>query len=446
MTDDFAFATIAEIRAAYRNGRTTPVAVTEAALRRAASLEPRLNAVVTLLRDTALREAEAAGRDLATGRDRGPLHGIPVAVKDLIDVAGAPTTFATQAVDPVWPARDATLVRHLREAGAVILAKTNLLEFAYGIAHPAIGQTNNPWDTGRTSGGSSGGSAALVAAGVVPAAVGTDTGGSIRIPASYCGIVGVKPSFGLVSTDGIFPLSQSLDHAGPIARTVADAATLLAGMTGRAMPVVPRAPAALRIGVVAAHRDSPLVTPGVRSAFLAALNRLAAAGVHVTEVGLPGLNTVNDALMNVLLPEAALVHETLAASRPDGYAPGTAAQIKAGAAVSGLAYLRAQASRARLRAVVEHILSEVDVLLSPAVAFVAPREDPALDAEGGDGEMLSSGLANVTGHPALSLPCGLSDGLPVGLQLIAKTDSALLSCATSIETILAFDARPDLKA
>ncbi len=164
------------------------------------------------------------------GLDRGPLHGVPVAIKDLIDIAGQPTSYATRAVDPVLATQDADLIIRLREAGAVFLGKTNLLEFAYGIAHPDVGQTNNPFDTRRTSGGSSGGSTALVAAGVVPLSVGTDTGGSIRIPAAYCGIVGHKPTYGTVSTKGVFPLSWSLDHAGPLARSVADAATLLGSM------------------------------------------------------------------------------------------------------------------------------------------------------------------------------------------------------------------------
>ncbi len=434
----FAFAGVEELGAAFRSGTVTPLEVAEAALARAAALEPRLNAVIATMREPALVAASAATRELQAGRDRGPLHGIPVAIKDLIDVAGVPTTYATRAVDPVMPARDAVLVQRLREAGAVPLFKTNLLEFAYGVAHPDVGQTNNPWDVTRTSGGSSGGSAALVAAGVVPVAVGTDTGGSIRIPAAYCGIVGLKPSHGLVSTEGVFPLSWSLDHAGPLARSVRDAAALLRGLTGQALVFGERPIEGLRIGLVASHLDSALLTPGVREAVTAALDRLGRYGAILSRVEIAELDAANRGLMTLALPEAALIHEKIFAARPHGYAPGTRAQLEAGATVSAIDYVRAQRLRVRLGQNVEALFGVVDVLLSPAVAFVAPARDPALDDEDGDGEMLSSGLANMTGHPALSLPCGFSAGLPVGLQLIgpAGRDADLLAVAAAVERCL----------
>jgi len=442
----YAFASVADIAAAYRSGAATPLQVAEAAIARIEALEPRLNAVIDLMREPALRAAEAATAELRAGRDRGPLHGIPVAIKDLVDIEGLPTGYATRAVDPVVAIADATLVRHLREAGAVPLAKTNLLEFAYGLAHPEIGQTNNPWDVNRTSGGSSGGSAALVAAGAVPVAVGTDTGGSIRIPASYCGIVGLKPSYGLVSTEGVFPLSWSLDHAGPLARSVADAAILLSGLVGWAIVPHGRPLAGLRIGLVSAHLDSRLVTSGVRAAISAALDRLGRGGATLVSVSVPELDAVNGALVTILKPEAALAHESLVSVRPDGYAPGTRAQLEAGRRVSGIDYVRAQRFRARLTRAVEALFEGVDVLLSPAVGFVAPAEDPVIQGGDGDGEMLSSGLANVTGHPAISLPCGFSDGLPVGLQLIGPggRDADLLSGAAAVEAGLAFSGRPPL--
>ena len=442
----FAFAGLTELGAAFRSGIATPLQVAEAALARADTLEPRLNAVIDTMREPALAAAEAATRELRAGRDRGPLHGVPVAIKDLIHVAGVPTTYATRAVDAARPDRDAVLVQKLREAGAVPLFKTNLLEFAYGVAHPAIGQTNNPWNVTRTSGGSSGGSAALVAAGVVPVAVGTDTGGSIRIPAAYCGIVGVKPSYGIVSTEGVFPLSWSLDHVGPLARSVRDAAALLRGLTGRALAFGERPLEGLRIGLVAAHLDSPLVTPGVRGCVAAAVDRLGRCGAVLSTVVIPEIDAVNRGLMTVASPEAALIHEGSYAARPHGYAPGTRAQLEAGAKVSGVDYVRAQRLRISLTRAVEMLFGMVDVLLSPAVAFVAPARDPALDDEEGDGEMLSSGLANMTGHPALSLPCGLSEGLPVGLQLIgpAGRDGDLLAAAAAVERCLDVRAKPAL--
>ena len=442
--DAFAFVGMMELGAAFRSGKATPLEVAEAALARADALEPRLNAVLDTMRAHALAAAALATRELQAGRDRGPLHGIPVAIKDLIDVAGVPTTYATRAVDPAKPDRDAVLVRRLRDAGAVPLFKTNLLEYAYGIAHPDIGQTNNPWDMTRTSGGSSGGSAALVAAGVVPGAVGTDTGGSIRIPAAYCGIVGLKPSYGLVSTEGVFPLSWSLDHAGPLARSVRDAAALLRGLTGQALAFRETRIEGLRIGLVASHLDSALVTPGVREVVALAHARLGRYGAILSTVAIPELDAVNRGLMTIAAPEAALIHERMLAARPNGYAPGTRAQIEAGAKVSAVDYVRAQRLRIRLRQVVDGLFGRVDVLLSPAVAFVAPARDPALDDEDGDGELLSSGLANMTGHPALSLPCGFSEGLPVGLQLIGPSDrdGDFLAAAAAVERCLDVRAQP----
>jgi aspartyl-tRNA(Asn)/glutamyl-tRNA(Gln) amidotransferase subunit A len=440
------FANVKELGIAYRSGKLTPLRVAEAALARLDALEPYLNAVIDPMRELALRTAEDATHELRAGRDRGPLHGIPVAIKDLIDIAGVPTTYATRAVRSVLPDTDAILIRHLREAGAVLLGKTNLLEFAYGVAHPDVGQTNNPWDVTRTSGGSSGGSAALVAAGVVPLAVGTDTGGSIRIPASYCGVVGLKPSYGLVATEGVFPLSWSLDHAGPIARSVSDAATLLSGLTGKKMVPTDRPMNQIRIGMMAAHLESGLVTPGVRDMVSVAINRLAEGGAKLVPITSLELDAVNSSLLAVLLPEAALIHEQIFKNRPEGYAAGTRAQIEAGMTSKGIEYVRAQRLRIRLREAVQILFDDVDCLLSPAVSFVAPLEDPALEGDGGDGEMLSSGLANMTGHPALSLPCGMSGGLPVGIQLIGplNRDLDLLSVAASIEACLSFSERPRL--
>ncbi|SEQ72041.1 aspartyl-tRNA(Asn)/glutamyl-tRNA(Gln) amidotransferase subunit A [Faunimonas pinastri] len=448
MTDvsHIAFASVRDLGAAYRSGRLGPVDVVTASLARLDLLEPKLNAFLEPMREEALRAADEAMRALQAGEDRGPLHGIPVAIKDIIDVAGVPTTYATRAVAPVMPERDAELVRNLRAAGAIILGKTNLLEFAYGIAHPEIGQTNNPFDPGRTSGGSSGGSAAAVAAGIVPLAVGTDTGGSIRIPASYCGIVGLKPTYGLVSTDGVFPLSWSLDHAGPLARSVEDAALLLAGMAGRPMPLARREIGGLRIGFVGAHLDSAALTLPVRALMQEAMVKLSAAGAAVGRIEIAGSRDANPGLHGVLLPEASLVHETLAGVRPEGYAARTRGQLAAGRNVPAIEYLRAQRLRERLRSAVEALFAEVDAIASPAVGFVAPHEDPVITGDEEDGEMISSGLANMTGHPAISIPCGLSEGLPVGLQLVGpmNRDADLLSMAAAIERVLAFGARPSL--
>ncbi|WP_445681372.1 amidase [Radicibacter daui] len=440
-----AFAGVAELGRLYRSGKLTPLAVVEAALTRLARLEPRLNAFADPMREAALADAAARTAELAAGTDLGPLHGIPVAIKDLIAVAGTPTGYGSKVRAPEIQATDAELVRRLRAAGAILLGKTNLLEYAYGIAHPEIGQTNNPHDPGRTSGGSSGGSAAAVAASIVPLAIGTDTGGSIRIPASYCGIVGLKPSYGLVPLDGVFPLSWSLDHAGPLARSIEDARLALACLAGDPTLAAP-APVALdglRLGILTRHMKSPENTPGVAAAMTAALAALEAKGARLVPLDLPALEGINRALIHLLLPEAALIHEGLYSENPAGYAPGTRRRIEEGQRASGLDYVRAGRHRQALRAEVEAAFAGVDVLLSPSVPFAAPVEDPEL-AEGAEGEILASGFANMTGHPSLSLPAGLDGHLPVGLQLTGPLgqDGRLLAIAAALEAALPKPPRP----
>ena len=445
MTDEIPWLSVSGLGAAYRSGALTPVQVVESSLARLAALEPTLNAFIEPGAVAARAAAAAASREIVSGLDRGPLHGIPVAIKDLIDVAGLPTTYATRAVPAVMPQRDAELVRRLRDAGAIILGKTNLLEFAYGSVHPAYGQTNNPHDPKRTSGGSSGGSAAAVAAGIVPLAVGTDTGGSIRIPAAYCGIVGLKPSYGLVPTEGVFPLSWSLDHAGPLARTVADAAIFMAAVTGQ--PAGGDVPLdRLCFGVVRALLDSPVVTPGVRASIEAAINALRSTGATIHDVEIPELDAANAALTSILLSEAFLVHEAVAARNPSGFAAPTLAQIEAGHHVLAKDYVRARHLAQRLGAAIDALFDQCDAILSPSVAWIAPAADPDLSSDDGHGEMLSSGFTNLTGHPSLSMPCGLSDGLPVGLQLVGArgADARLLTVAATIETVLPTAVRPTL--
>ena len=422
-----------DLGSAFRAGALTPRDAIEAALQAIAGRDAELNAFSHVLAGSARAEADRLGQELLNGRDRGPLHGIPVAIKDLIDVEGAPTGFGTRAVAPRIAARDATLVARLRAAGAVILGKTTLLEFAYGVAHPEIGQTNNPHDPTRTAGGSSGGSAAAVAAGIVPLAVGTDTGGSVRIPAAYCGIVGMKPSYGLVPLDGVFPLSWSLDHAGPLARGVADAATMLACLAGRAMPLsVPAA--GLRLGVLRRHFPADPANAGVCAAIDAALGRLGAAGTACIDVDIPGIEAANSALLDILMPEATVSHDRLDGADPAGYAAGTLRQIEAGRVARATDLVRARQTQEALRRAVDTALGGVDALVSPAVPFVAPHEDPEID-DHGDSEMLASGFANLTGHPSLSLPAGSCEGLPVGLQVTGRrgADAALLSLSAELE-------------
>ena len=430
---------IAELAAGFRDASLSPVAVARDCLDAIAAAEPALNAVATLLASQAVTAAEQAGRELRAGHDRGPLHGVPVAVKDLFAMAGEVSRFGADPTFHEHPSTDSAVVARLRAAGAVIVAKTNMLEFAYGAVHPDIGQTNNPHDLGRTSGGSSGGSAALVAAGLVPAAVGTDTGGSIRIPAAYCGIVGMKPSLGLIDLAGALPLSWTLDHAGPMAARVDDARLLLAALAGQRFDATPVQARGLRLGVIAAHRDAACITPDMRRAFDAACTRLTRAGAVLGDVAIPDLAHVSDALMLILLPEALAVHAGRLARAPERMAPGTRLQLEAGAAIPALAHVRARQLRTRLRACVAALFAGCDALISPTVPYEAPAEDPPMDDGGGSDEMLCTALANLVGFPALSLPCGLSASrLPLGLHVMAGPgqDSRLLAIAAAIEATL----------
>jgi Asp-tRNA(Asn)/Glu-tRNA(Gln) amidotransferase A subunit family amidase len=377
------------------------------------------------------------------GGAAGPLAGRPVGVKDIIAVAGVPTGCGSPASDPRPASQDAALVRRLRAAGAEVFATTQCLEYAAGFAHPEVGDTRNPRDPSRTSGGSSGGSAALVAAGVCDLALGTDTGGSIRIPAAYCGVVGLKPTYGLLPLGGIFPLSPSCDHAGTLTATVSGSAALLAALTDP--PPVPAGPASnpatFTVGVLAAQLDDPSVTPAVRAAVRAALDTLAAAGWQVTELTAPWLAELpawEEVLAVIVAREAYLVHRDRDTSR---YAEGTRALLSYGASVTGGSYAKALERQAVLTAAVEASLAGVDVLAGPTVGYQAPEQDPPFGTGEDHGESRFTGPYNLTGHPAVSLPVPVSGpgALPVGLQLAGRrgADAALLRVAAAAEHLIA---------
>ena len=440
MTGSLPFLTIPALGALYRSGALTPRAATESCLDRIARLDPALNAFATPTADLALAAADRAGAELASGIDRGPLHGVPVALKDLIDLGGVPTGYGAAPVFATLPPRNAALVDRLESAGAVILGKTTMLEFAYGAVNPVVGQTNNPWDRTRTAGGSSGGSAAAVAAGMAFAALGTDTGGSIRIPAAYCGIVGLKPTFGRLPLDGVFPLSPTLDHAGPMARTSGDALALLDALTGDHGETTPIPPAGRRFGRLSDHALAPCIRPDMRAAFDRACAALVAAGASFHDIRLPELAGMAETLIDILLPEAALIHETRHAAHAAHYAAATRAQIEAGLAATGLAYLRGLDHRRRLTAAMEAALDGLDALVAPTAPWVAPAEDPAVVDDAGFDEILCTGPANLSGLPSVSLFGGTAErGLPVGLLLTGPRDAdrRLLRLAAGIETVIA---------
>jgi 2-dehydropantoate 2-reductase len=410
----------------------------------------------------------------------GPLAGRPVGIKDIIAVEGVPTRCGSPASDPEPAAADAELVRRLRTAGAEVFATTQCLEFAAGHANPEIGDTRNPRDPSRTSGGSSGGSAALVAAGVCDLTIGSDTGGSIRIPAAYCGVVGLKPTFGLLSVDGVFPLSPTCDHVGTLTATVAGARELLAAtadradLLGLAQPedlIGPAGvadlaalssladpvgaadlddpsgtsgpPATYTVGVLTAQLADPSVTPEVREAVSGALAALQAAGWELRELTAPWLDelaTWEEVLAVIVSREASLVHAGRDQSR---YAAGTRALLDYGASVGEDRFTEALGRRDALTEAIEATLDGVDVLAGPTVGYQAPEEDPPFGADDDSAEGRFTGPYNLTGHPAISIPVPIS-GLPAGLQLAGRRgqDLALLRAAAAAEKVLATATTP----
>jgi aspartyl-tRNA(Asn)/glutamyl-tRNA(Gln) amidotransferase subunit A len=443
--DNILFASIPEVGRLYRSGELSPVEVTQLTLERIEALNPTLNAFITVTSDVAMQAASRAEHELRAGTDRGPLHGIPVALKDLVDTAGIRTTAGSRILADHVPGQDAPIVTRLKDAGAVIIGKTNMLEFAYGIVHPDYGATWNPWDPQRTAGGSSGGSAAAVAAGLCYAAAGTDTGGSIRIPAAYCGVAGFKPTYGLVSLEGIFPLSWSLDHLGPMARTSEDAAILLATLAdvspsdfgptaisnviGRsASDEAISALEGVRFGLLAQHLQGAELEPAVRDAFDDAISRLQDAGAQIQDVKIPDLEFADETLLTVITPEASAIHARWIAERPADYAPMTRQQIELGFAVPAVTYVRAQQYRRHLTAQFMRAFQQVDAILSPTSPWVAPQEDPSVVGDEGSAEARRTAPYNLTGLPAHTVPCGFSsEGLPVALQIATRPGADALA-------------------
>jgi 2-dehydropantoate 2-reductase len=365
----------------------------------------------------------------------GPLSGRPVAVKDIIAVEGLPTRCGSPSTSEAPATEDAALVGRLRAAGAEVFATAQCLEFAAGFANPRVGDTRNPRNPAQTSGGSSGGSAALVAAGVCDLAIGTDTGGSIRIPAAYCGVVGLKPTYGLVPTDGVFPLSPSLDHAGTLTATAADSMALLQAIAGP-LPAPPAARVPV-LGVLSAQLADPSVTPEVREALRAALDRLAAAGWQLREVKPPWPEEAQrweEALTAIVAREAAASHAGRDTSQD---AEGTRALLSFGATVTPEQYASARADQAVLSAAVEETLAGVDALAGPTVGYCAPEQDPPFGVGEDSAEGRFTGPYNLTGHPAVSIPVP-APGLPVGLQLAGRRDGdlALLELAAAAQRLL----------
>jgi aspartyl-tRNA(Asn)/glutamyl-tRNA(Gln) amidotransferase subunit A len=440
--------TIEEFARQVRAGETSALAVVERCLARIEADNPRLNAFILVTADQARAQAAQADRELAAGDDRGPLHGVPLSIKDLFDVRGTPTTAASRVRDGHLATSDAPVITRLRRAGAVIVGKTNLHEFAFGTTNEdsAYGPARHPRDPSRSPGGSSGGSAVSLATGMALATLGTDTGGSIRIPAALCGTVGLKPSLGEISTDGVVPLSRTMDHVGPLTQTVSDAWHVFHALRGdtKVRPLVASGVERLRFAVPRRY-FCDLLDAGVRRAFESAVASLRSAGAMVDDVEIPSARFIAAVYVHLGFGDAAPYHAAALDTMPEKYTKPVRLRLEMARYVLAEDYTRALAGREQLRQEVDRALSGYDALVLPTVPIPAPPLGAAtVDIDGTQEPVRNATLRltqlfNITGHPAISLPCGTtSDGFPCGLQLVGtrgQTDQ-LLHVAAGVERVI----------
>jgi aspartyl-tRNA(Asn)/glutamyl-tRNA(Gln) amidotransferase subunit A len=472
MTDtDLAFASIEEVAGLYRKRKLSPVDVTKLMLARIEQLNPKLNAYITVTAEQALVQAKKSEAELFAPRgrkghrDRGPLHGIPISLKDNIYTKDIRTTAGSKILKDFVPLHDAVVWAKLKEAGAILLGKTNLHEFAYGVTtnNPHYGPTRNPWDLARIPGGSSGGSAAAIAAGLCYGSIGTDTGGSIRIPASLCGTVGVKPGIGRVSAEGVVPLSPRLDFVGPLARTAADAALLLdpifvRGKKEPSLSLPPQSSARplrkLRLGL---PKDFfvGLISDDVYIVFQDAIRQFQKEGATIKGISIPELSETEEAGNHIAWPEATHYHQQAGwfPAHSADYSEDVRARLEMGTKVTAITYLQALETRDKFIQHFHAAMADVDAVVLPTTPIAAPligEESTRIGKEIHPTRALLLRLnrpANLAGIPALSVPCGFTAaGLPVGLQLIgAVTDELLLlRIAQVAQAILPVLQRPKL--
>lgn len=450
-SSDLHYLTIESLAGLIERREVSPVEVTESVLRRIQSLDVKLGAFITVTADLAMSAARQAEQEIQRGEYRGPLHGVPISLKDLYDTAGVRTTSGSLIRSSYVPSEDATCVARLREAGAIVVGKNNLHEFAFGPTglNPHYATTRNPWDLERIPGGSSGGSAVAVAAGLSYASLGSDTGGSIRIPAALCGTVGVKPTYGRISRHGAFPLSGSLDHVGPLTRSVRDAAYLTDAMAGHDLhdPSSSEQPApdlgrSLR-GEVRLLRAAVLreclegVEPELRDLFDQAVSTLRALGLTIDEVSVPEASHAAGASTAIMFAEAAAIHQRWLAERPAEYGPDVRGRLELGALLPAVHYLKGQQARSAIIAAFDLVWERFDVLLLPTCPIVAPRIEQAQENAVRTGLVANTRLFNLLGGPVCSLPCGFTAaGLPASLSVAARAFDE----ASALEVGLAYEA------
>jgi aspartyl-tRNA(Asn)/glutamyl-tRNA(Gln) amidotransferase subunit A len=443
--------TISEAAGLISRRELSPVELAQAHLERIQRLQPRLNSFITVTTETALERARLLEDETHTGKIRGALHGIPLALKDLYETAGVRTTHGSTFYANYVPDADASVVEKLNAAGTVLLGKTNMHEIALGVTNvnPHYGPARNPWDPQRVTGGSSGGSAAALAAGMCMASLGSDTGGSIRIPASLCGVVGLKPTYGRVSLHGVIPLSWNLDHAGPMARSVRDVAILLDAIAG----YDPNDPASADVptGDYLAQMDGGIrgwkvalasdefftrADEQVLAALQAAAGVLAQLGAQVIPAELPEGHAAALANGNMVTSDAAAFHRLRLEENPNGFGNDVLQRLQMGAARTSSEYVLLRREQSRLRRLYERFFEGFDLLITPSTPVVAPPIEGPDAIE--QARLLTRFTApfNLTGLPALSLPCGFSsDGLPIGLQIVGRpwAEAAVLRLAHAYE-------------
>lgn len=447
---------VSELAALIKARKLTSVALTQAVLAQAQRLNPSINAYISFRQEKALADAKAMDAEIAAGNYRGPLHGIPMGIKDNIYVAGEVTTMASKFHKDFVSADDASVITKLKQAGAVLIGKLNMHEYAWGINNnsPHFGPVKNPWNLSKIPGGSSGGSGAAVACGMSPITLGTDTAGSIRIPSSACGLVGLKPTHGLVAKYGCFPLAWSLDHIGPMARTVKDAAIMLQAIAGfdprdptskqvPAVDYVANLNADVKGKVIGIEEDYFFneVDAPIENLVREQIAQLEAAGAIIKKVTIPALKKAEYIELITSLSEASAIHHEQMKKDPSGYADDIRMLFELGELPTAVDYLQAQQMRRELKQQFSAIFNEVDVLIAPTLP-VLPNDIGSDTAQinGQEVDLLNhiirfTGPNNLTGLPSLSIPVGLANGLPVGMQIIgaAFNESTVFNIAAAVE-------------
>lgn len=434
--------TLIALSKSIREKEISPVEIIRAYLERIQTYDSKINSFITLLPPGALRAARQAEKEICRGKYAGAMHGIPFAAKDLFFTKGIRTTCGSKILKNFVPAYNATVIERLQAAGAILLGKLNMHEFAYGTtsANPHFGSVRNPWDRERVTGGSSGGSAAALASSFVPLTLGTDTGGSIRIPSALCGTAGLKPTFGRVSKYGVYPLCWSLDHPGPMTRCVADLAiamNVLAGSDGLD-PSAPSIPVpdytrglsgslkGIHIGIPDSYYFDRL-EPEVRTSVREAIRMFKGLGAAVKKISIPLLPEASIAAFIILLAEGAATLEKWHRTRAKDLGDDVRSRLNLGGAVMAAQYLKAQAVRRRVRGEFSRVFQKVDVIVTPQLPITAPKLNQGSVSWGKITEAVPSALTrftriyNLVGIPSLSIPCGFSKaGLPIGLQVAGK--------------------------